>query len=314
MDKYKSKQLYIKKLDYPFDTIKQIISNEEIINQILNSGDIKIKKFIGSDWLVKESGFILYYSNILNVNYILIDMEKNDFKCSIKFKITHFNGDELKDELYSIISTTKNTVENITIYENYLEYFSEKALEEFEKYINYTLAKKIVKRIISNFFSIINNKNNKKINTINITKNLLINHSFIIKKNYKDVFNFFYDFNNIVKCLKAEKTWKVIIKENDKKYKDSYIIINENDTVHYRVITINEIKGEKIEVIFNKTNNSNQLLNNIIKFNFIHLENNLCFFLYETYVPINISPSNYKNISYYAYYCTKTAKKYIENN
>ena len=83
--------------------------------------------------------------------------------------------------------------------------------------------------------------------------------------------------------------------------------------VHYHVISINEIKGEKIEIIFNKTNNSNQLLNNIIKLNFIQLENNLCFFLYETYVPINISSSNYKNISYYSYYCIKTAKKYIEN-
>ena len=96
MDKYKLKQIYIKKFDYPFDTIKQTIINEEIINRILNNGDIKIIKFIGSDWLVKESGFILYYSNILNVNYILIDIEKNDFACSIKFKITHLNGDELK--------------------------------------------------------------------------------------------------------------------------------------------------------------------------------------------------------------------------
>ena len=154
------------------------------------------------------------------------------------------------------------------------------------------MAKKIDKRIISYFFSIINNNN--KINKINIIKYLLINHSFTIKKNYKDIFNFFYDFNNIVKCLKADKTWKVIIKENDKKYKDSYIIINENNIVHYHVISINETKGEKIEIIFNKTNNSTQLLNNIIKYNFIHLENNLCLLLYETYVPINISASIYK--------------------
>ena len=312
MDKYKSKQIYIKKLDYPFDTVKQIINNEEIINQIFNNKDIKIKKFIGSNWLIKESGFIFYFSNDLSANYLLIEMKKNDFECSIKFKITHINGDELKNELYYVICITKNTVENITIYENFLEYFSEKSLEEFEKYFKNDLAKKIVKKIISNFFSIINNDD--KINKINITKNLLINHSFIIKKNYKDVFNFFYDFNNIVKCLKADKTWKVIIKENDKKYKDSYIIINENVKVHYHVISINEVKGEKIEIIFNKTNNSSELLNNIIKLNFIHIEKNLCFFLYETYVPANISASNYKNISYYAYYCIKTAKKYIESD
>ena len=312
MDKYKSKQIYVKKFDYPFDAVKQIINNEEIIKQILNCDDIKIKKFIGSDWLVKESGFILYYSNILNVSYLLINKEKNDFICSIKFKITHVNGNKLENELYSIISTTKNTIENITIYQNYLEFFSQQALEKFEKSINFTLAKKIVKRIVSNFISIINNNN--KINKFNIMENLLINHSFTIKKNYNDVFNFFYDFNNIVKCLKADKTWKVIVKENDKKYKDSYIIINENEKVHYNVISINKIKGEKIEIIFNKTNNSTQLVNNIIKYNFIHIEKNLCFFLYETYVPINISILNYKNISYYAYYCIKTVKKYIENN
>ena len=140
-------------------------------------------------------------------------------------------------------------------------------------------------------------------------KNLIINHSCTIKKNYKDVFNFFYDFNNIVKCLKADKIWKVIQKENDKKYKDSYIIINENNKVLYHVISIDEIKGEKIEIIFNKTNNSFRLLNNIIKFHFCNIEPNLCFFLYETFVPSSISVPNYHKISYYAYYCIKTAKK-----
>ena len=109
-------------------------------------------------------------------------------------------------------------------------------------------------------------------------KNLIINHSWIIKKNYKDVYNFFYDFNNIVKCLKADKIWKVIQKENDKKYKDSYIIINENNKVLYHVISIDEIKGEKIEIIFNKSNKSFRLLNSTIKFHFFNIEPNICFF------------------------------------
>ena len=222
-----------------------MINNEEIINQILNCDVIKIKKFLGSNWLIRESGFILYYSNILNVSYFLIDMEKNDFFCSIKFKITHLNGDELKNELYSIISTTKNTIENITIYENYLEYISEQALLEFDKHIKFDLAIKIVKRIVSNFCSIINN-NKINENKINIMKNILINHSFTIKKNYKDVFNFFYDFNNIVKCLKADKIWKLVVKENDEKFRDTYIIINENEKVHYHVISINEINRSYI--------------------------------------------------------------------
>ena len=310
MDKYKSKQIYIKKFSYPFDIVKQILDNAEIINQILNTDEIKIKKFIGSNWIIKDSGFILYYLNIFSASYLLIDIVKNDFIYSRKYKITHLNGNELKNEFYSIMATIKNTIENVTIYENRFEYTSESALEEYEKYIKFDLAQKIVKKIISNFKSIINNKTYKP----NSMQNLIINHSFTIKKNYKDVFNFFYDFNNIVKCLKADKIWKVIIKENDKKYKDSYIIINENEKVHYHVISINEVKGEKIEIIFNKTNNSSELLNNIIKYNFIHIDKNLCFFLYETYVPINISASNYKSISFYAYFCIKTAKKYIEKN
>ena len=61
MQNYKSKQIYIAKLNYPFDTVKQIIINEEIINQILNNEEFKIKKFIGSNWLIKGSGFIILF-------------------------------------------------------------------------------------------------------------------------------------------------------------------------------------------------------------------------------------------------------------
>ena len=53
---------------------------------------------IGSNWLIKKSGFIFYFSNDLSANYLLIEMKKNDFECSIKFKITHINGDKLKNE------------------------------------------------------------------------------------------------------------------------------------------------------------------------------------------------------------------------
>ena len=310
MQKYKSKQICIEKYDYPFDTVKEIINNVEIINQILNNDDIRIKKFIGSDYLVKDSGFILYYSNILNYSYLILDIKKNDFIYSINFKMTHLNGNELKNELYYRITTTKNTIENMSIVEFVIIYFSELALEEFEKYIKLPLMTKVIKKIFSKFNSIIKNKKNN----INSLKNLVINHSLTIKKNYKDVFNFFYDFNNIVKCLKADKMWKVITKENNKKYKDSYIIINKDNKVHYHVTSIKEINGEKIEIVFNKTNNSFRLLNNIIKFTFFQIDKNLCLFLYETYLPINISASNYENISHYAHYCMKMAKKYIENN
>ena len=107
MEIFKSKQLYIKKFDHPFDAIKQIMNNEEIINQILNYNDIKIKKFLGSSWLIKDSGFILYYSNIISIGFLLIDIIENDFIYYFKFRITHLNGKELKNENYSIVSLTK---------------------------------------------------------------------------------------------------------------------------------------------------------------------------------------------------------------
>lgn len=311
MQEYKSKQIYIKKYDYPFDTVKEIINNEEIINQILNNDDVRIKKFLGSDYLIKDSGFILYYSNILNYSFLIIDIKKKDFIYSIRFKISHLNGNELKNEFYYIITTTRNTIENMPIVEYAIEYVSELALEEFEKYIKLSLMTKLIKKICSKFNSIIKDKKNN----INSLKNLIINHSLTIKKNYKDVFNFFYDFNNIVKCLKADKLWKVITKENNNKYKDSYIIIiNKDYKVHYHVTSIKEINGEKIEIVFNKTNNCFRLLNNIIKFTFFQIDKNLCLFVYETYLPINISASNYEDISHYTHYCMKMAKKYIENN
>ena len=310
MDIFKSKQLYIKKFDCPFDAVKQMMNNEEIINQILNYNDIKIKKFLGSNWLIKDSGFILYYSNIISIGFLLIDIIENDFIYYFKFRITHLNGKELKNENYSIVSLTKNTIDNYPIYENRIEYTSELALKEYENIVKFSISKKILEKIFSNC----NSSKNKINNKINAMKNLIINHSCTIKKNYKDVFNFFYDFNNIVKCLKADKIWKVIQEENDKKYKDTYIIINENNKVLYHVISIDEIKGEKIEIIFDKSNKSFQLLNSTIKFHFFNIEKNLCFFLYETFVPINIPASNYHKISYYAYYCIKTAKKYIEKN
>ena len=42
-----------------------MINNEDTINQILKTDNNKIKKFLGSNWLIKDSGFILFYSNIL---------------------------------------------------------------------------------------------------------------------------------------------------------------------------------------------------------------------------------------------------------
>ena len=70
----------------------------------------------------------------------------------------------------------------------------------------------------------------------------------------------------------------------------------------------------KIELLYSKTVNSFPSLNNYIKFSFINLDKKLCYFLYETHLPLNISSSLYQIISNYLYYCNIKSKNYFEKN
>ena len=304
----KIKQIYIEKFNYPFDSVSQIFLKNDIFDQIFINKDYKIKKFIGSDWSIKDSGFIFYGSNNLSVVYSLINIEKNDFIIENKYKLTHLNEKELINDIYIFFSIIKNTSDNTTIVEIRLEFDSELTLEKFQQYIKLPLLKKIIIKIFDKKNLLFNNGLNK--NNAFIT----INHSFTIKKNYKDAFNFFYNWNNLAKSIKTDKAWKIIAEENDKKYKDFDIIINDNIKVHYQVISIEKLDDTKIEIVYSKTTNSFPALNNYIKFSFFKISKDLCFFLYETHLPINISSSIFQTVSYYLYYCNKKSKDYIENN
>ena len=144
---------------------------------------------------------------------------------------------------------------------------------------------------------------------------IILNQSFLIKKNYKDAFNFFYNWNNLAKSIKTDKSWKIFNENNNekKKYKDFSILINENIKINYQVINIEEVMNKKIEISYRKTSNSSPALNDYIKFSFFYLAKDICFFLYETHLPINISSSIYQTTSSYVYYCNKKSKNYIEN-
>ena len=122
----------------------------------------------------------------------------------------------------------------------------------------------------------------------NIPKTI-ISHSFIIKKNYKESFNFFYNWNNnLAKTLKTDKVWKIK--------------------------SIVEDKGKKIEIIYDKSGkNFVPALNNYIKFTFFNVDKNLCLFLYETHLPFNINSSIYQTVSNYLLYCNYQSRKYIEH-
>ena len=314
MENNKTKQIYIHQFEYPFEAIDQILLRSEKMGKIFENEDFKIKKFIGSDWVIKESGFIIFFIKIeTSIAFALKNIEKNDFIRANRYRITHLNGVEFNDEIEIEASLIKNTIDNTTIIEVRLNFNSDLALSNLEKIIEFSLIKKIIGRIYSKINLII-----QKITNVNVNENILIiNHSFIIKKNYKEAFNFFYNWNNMAKSLKTDKIWKIKSKneeETDNKYKDFYIIINQNIQLHYHVISIDEVKDEKIEIVYHKTTDSIPALNNYIKFSFFNISNNLCFFLYETHLPLNISSSIFQTVSYYVFYCNKKSKNYIENN
>ena len=311
MEKKKTKQLFTYQFDHPFESLQEILHKQELIEIICAKEEFKIKKFIGSDWAIKDSGFIFYGPNNLSVTFALKSIEINDFNRIICYQITYLNEKEFNNNIEVMTSLIRNTSDNSTIIEFRLNYNSTLELDNLEKSINLSSIKKYIMKI---YFNI----NKLFFESFDKNKNLIINHSFIIKKNYKDAFNFFYNWNYMAKSIKADKTWKIIINENNegnnKKYKDFDVIINKNTKLHYHINSIEEIEKEKIEIIYNKTNNSNPALNNYIKFSFFNISENKCFFLYETHLPANIVSSIYQKITYYLYYCNKKLKNYIENN
>ena len=312
MENNKTKQIYIHQFEYPFEALNQLLLRRETMGKIFENEDFKIKKFIGSDWVIKESGFIIFFINSdTSVAFALKNIEKNDFHRVNRYRITHLNGVEFKDEIEIEASLIKNTIDNTTIIEVRLDFRTDLALNNLEKYIKIALIKKVIDKIYSKINLIL-----PKITNIN-ENSIIVNHSFIIKKNYKEAFNFFYNWNNMAKSLKTDKIWKIKSKneeETDNKYKDFYIIINQNIQLHYHVISIDEEKDEKIEIVYHKTTDSIPALNNYIKFSFFNISKNLCYFLYETHLPLNISSSIYQTVSYYVFYCNKKSKNYIENN
>ena len=308
MEKNKTKQICIFQFNHPFELLHKTLNKNDIMEVICAKEDFKIKKFIGSDWKIKDSGFIFFGPNDLNVTFTLKYIEKNDFNRIMCYRITFLYGNEFNNKIEVMSSLIRNTADNSTIMEFRIYYDSELDLDNLEKYIKLSSIKKYIMTI---YYKI----NKLFFETIDNNKTLIINHSFIINKNYKEVFNYFQNWKNMIKSIKADQILKLINEndeENDKEYKDFDIIINKNIKVHYHIISLEEIEKEKIEIIYNKTTDSIPALNNYIKFSFFYISENVCFFLYETHLPANITSSLYQKISCYLYYCNKKLKEYIE--
>ena len=311
--KRKTKQIFIRNLTYPYESVNILIFEGELIKKIYENSEYKIKLFIGSDWSIKGSGFSFFGPNDFNSVFELKNITKNDFIRQNIFKITQINGDKLNIELDFEFSIINNTYDNTSVIEARINYKSEDDINILEKYIKISYLKEILKEIFSKIEALfsISSKEEKIPKTI-------INHSFIIKKNYKDAFNFFYNWNNLAKTLKTDKIWKIINEESvikDKhEFKNFSILINEDIKIYYRTVSILEIKDEKIEIIYDKSGkNYAPALNNYIKFTFFKIDKDLSLFLYETHLPFNIISSIYQTVSYYLFYCNYQSRKYIES-
>lgn len=307
MSNKKSKQIYITSFGYPIDSVGTIIFSNKAYELFCEIKDFHIKKFLGSDWTIIGSGFIFYGPNNLNVVFTVTNFEKNDFNVINYFNITYLNGNVYNNNNIDIVlSLIKNTDDNTTIMECKFEFQKDSDLLYIQDLINFS----IIKKMFSNFC------NNLKM-LIRLSKDsLAINQSFTIRKNYKEAFNFFYNWNNYSKSLKTDKIWK-IINENEEKdskeYKNYSIIVNENIKIHYKVVSIEEKQDENIEIVYRKTGNSYPALNEYIKLSFFKIEKDLCYFLYNTYLPSNINSSMFQICSNYLYYCNKKCKNFLEN-
>ena len=311
--KKKTKQLAILNLKYPFESVHTLLFNSDYIKKIFDNSEYKIKSFIGSDWSIKNSGFSFYGPNGLNSVFELLSITENDFIKERNFSTIQINGEHLNIELVTQFSLINNTCDNTSIIEIRFNYQFDEDLIILEKYIKISHLKEILKKIMTRIEILFNQSSGKE----KIPK-IILNQSFIIKKNYKDAFNFFYNWNNIAKALKTDKGWKIVNEENYEKdkqqYKNFYILINNDIRINYRVQSINEVKNEKIEIVYDKSGkNYVPALNNYIKFTFFNINSELTLFLYETHLPFNIASSIYKTVSYYLFYCNNKSRNYIEN-
>ena len=311
--KKKTKQLAILNLKYPFESVHTLLFNSDYIKKIFDNSEYKIKSFIGSDWSIKNSGFSFYGPNGLNSVFELLSITENDFIKERNFSTIQINGEHLNIELVTQFSLINNTCDNTSIIEIRFNYQFDEDLIILEKYIKISHLKEILKKIMTRIEILFSQSSGKE----KIPK-IILNQSFIIKKNYKDAFNFFYNWNNIAKALKTDKGWKIVNEENYEKdkhqYKNFYILINNDIRINYRVQSINEVKNEKIEIVYDKSGkNYVPALNNYIKFTFFNINSELTLFLYETHLPFNIASSIYKTVSYYLFYCNNQSRNYIEN-
>ena len=313
MKNFISNQLYITTFNYPLNSVKTLLFKSQTFDLLYKNKEFSIKMFIGSDWSIVGSGFSFCGPNNLTIVYTVSEIEIDDFATINKFSMAYINSKKNEKNVAIVLNLISNTSNNSTVIEYRLEYENKSDFEYISNILDISLIKNIIKKFCDGASGIFKkyvkeNPNNKE--------SLKINHSFTIHKNYKDAFNFYYNFENIAKSLKTDKIWiiKFENEENDNpEYNNFSVIIKENIKMHYKVVSIYEDKV-KIEIIYKKTSNSCPALNEYIKFAFFNISKNLCFFLYETHLPINTNSLVFNTTAKYLYYCNNKSKIYFEKN
>ena len=314
MTNYNSKQLYITSFDYPLNSVKTLFFKRQTFDLLYKKKECNIKMFIGSDWSIIGSGFQFNGPNNLKLVYTISKIVKGDFEHISKYLVTHINSEKSDKNIALVLSLISNTSNNSTVIEYRLEYEKESDYDYIIKILDISLFQKILSKFCFDANDLFKRYN---IENINNSEYIRMNHSFIIQKNYKEAFNFYYNWENIAKSLQTEDIWKINQENNqndtNSNYKSFSVNINKNIKIVYKIVSLKEDKN-KIEIIYNKTANSFQALNAYIKMEFINLSKYTCFFLYETHLPININSSLFNTISNYLYYCNKKSKIYFENS
>ena len=154
MENFKSKQLYITSFEYPLDSIKKFIFNNQINELICKKENLSIKKFIGSDWSIIDSGFIFYGPNNFNTTYTLSYIERNDFCVINKFSINHINNIKNNNYIALVFSLINNTMDYSSIMEFRLEFEINVDLKFIEDFIE----KSLIKENILSYSNSLNNK------------------------------------------------------------------------------------------------------------------------------------------------------------
>lgn len=309
---YINNNVYTTILYYPLESLQSLFSNTKIMKEIYQDKEFKVKTFLGSNHNINGSGFI--WSGLENFSLVLISnvIINMDFSTTYVYKISHLNEQALNEDVFFEIHLIKNTCENATIIKCNFRYRSN---------LNITLIKHSFQKI-----SFIIKKFCDKLKDYLIDSQELytgIIHSIIIKRNYKETYNFYKNIRNFCKSIGTENQWEIFncsyekksknVKDNNHKNKNCSVKVNEDTIINYSIIKEEEKKDEYLSYISTKTCGKIACLNGWLKFTFHKIDENTTLLIHETKIPVNTASPIFNTLNNYTLYCLKKCKNYLES-